>query len=193
MQDQFPFPFGLCIQGFLQGTDRQVTGDVPVCDAGHHTPFMEVNDAAVIPYFMILHKQVCEVRTPPLVWVVRLKFLIQPIFKYLMRFPMFMVRLLRTDDGTEPHFHIHILMYGCGTVGIPLTGQVNRHAPITVNPMMLMVDLLNLCLDFLFMGIEIRLPVLPVVIVSIGIDPQPVQQPADAEFVMVFVNEPISL
>jgi len=84
-------------------------------------------------------------------------------------------------------------MYGCGAVSIALTRQIDRHTPVTVNSIVLMVDLVNLCLDFLFMGIITRLPVFPVVIISVRIDVQPVQQPADAEFFLVFVNESISL
>ncbi len=55
------------------------------------------------------------------------------------------------------------------------------------------VDFRNLFLDCCFLGIIIRLPVFPVVIVGIRADPQAPQQPADAEFFMVLVDKPVSL
>ena len=52
-----------------------------------------------------------------------------------------------------------------------------------------MVDFADLPLDFRFFGIIIRLPVFPVVIVGIRADPQPPQQPADAEFFLRLKNK----
>ena len=193
MQNQFPFTPGLCIQGLPQGADRQVTGNVAVRNAGNHTSVMEVYDAAVVSYLMILQKQVGEIRAPFLIGLIRRKILVQPVFEYLMWFPVFIIQLFRADDGTKVHFHIHIFMYGCGAVIITLTGQIDRHTPVTVNTIVLMVYLVNLCHDFFFMGIIIRLPVFPVVIVGVWVDVQPVQQPTDAEFFPMLVDKSISL
>ena len=193
MQDQLTFACRLWIQCFLQGTYRQATGDVPVSNTGNHAPVMKVYDAAVVPYFMIFQEQVCEIRAPFLVGFIRSKILPQLVFEYLMWFSVFIIRLFRTDNGAKPHFHIHVFVYGGGAVGIAPARQIDCHAPVTVNTVVFMIDFVNLCLDFLFMGIITRLPVFPVVVVCIRIDIQPVQQPADAEFVMVFFDESISL
>ena len=56
-----------------------------------------------------------------------------------------------------------------------------------------MVDFRNLLLNCCFLGVIIRLPVFPVVIIGIRADPQPPQQPADTEFLVVLVDEPVSL
>ena len=58
---------------------------------------------------------------------------------------------------------------------------------------MAMVDAADLLLNLRFLGIIIRLPVFPVVIVGIRADPQLPQQPTGAEFFMVLFNKPISL
>ena len=58
---------------------------------------------------------------------------------------------------------------------------------------MAVVDAADLLLNHRFLGIIICLPVLPVVIVGIRADPQPPQEPADAEFFLMTVNKSISL
>ena len=84
-------------------------------------------------------------------------------------------------------------MDGCSAVIITPTGQIDCHTPIAINTIVFMIDFVNPCLDLCFMGIISYLPVLPVVIISIWIDVQPVQQPTDAEFFLMLVNESISL
>ena len=58
---------------------------------------------------------------------------------------------------------------------------------------MAVIDAADLLLNLCFLGIIIRLPVFPVVVISIRADAQPLQQPAGAIFLMVLVNESISL
>ena len=55
------------------------------------------------------------------------------------------------------------------------------------------VDLINLLMDFCFLGIIIRLLVFLVVIVGIRADPQASEQPAGSEFFIVLVNKSVSL
>ena len=71
--------------------------------------------------------------------------------------------------------------------------QISCHAAVTVHAVMVVVDIPDPLLDLCFLGIIIRLPVFPVVVISIRTDSQPPQQPADAEFLMVLVKESISL
>ena len=84
-------------------------------------------------------------------------------------------------------------MDGCGAVVVSFTLQIGRHAAIAVNTVVPVVNLINLLPDFCFLGKIIRLPVFPVVIVGIRADPQPPQQPADAEFFLMLIDEPVSL
>ena len=84
-------------------------------------------------------------------------------------------------------------MDGSGTVTISFALQIDRHAAIAINTVVPVVDLINLPLDFCFLGIIPCLPVFPVVIVGIRADPQPPQQPADAEFFLMLIDEPVSL
>jgi len=83
-------------------------------------------------------------------------------------------------------------MDSCGAVVVSLALQIGRHAAIAVNTVVPMVNLINLLLDFCFLGKIILLPVFPVVIVSIRVDPQAPEQPAGAELFMVLVNKPVS-
>ena len=76
---------------------------------------------------------------------------------------------------------------------ISLTCQIDGHAPVTIDTIMFMIDFMNLCLHFCFMGVIISLPVFPVVIVSVWINIQPSKQPADTECLMILVNKSISL
>ena len=71
--------------------------------------------------------------------------------------------------------------------------QISCHAAVTVHAVMVVADIPDLLLDLCFLGMIIRLPVFPVVVISIRADSQPLQQPADTVFLMVSVNEPISL
>jgi len=58
---------------------------------------------------------------------------------------------------------------------------------------MAVIDAADLFLNLCFLGIIIRLPVFPVVIVGIRANRQPPQQPADTEFFLMTVNKSISL
>jgi hypothetical protein len=44
-----------------------------------------VERLAVQIYFPILQKQVCEIRTPLLVWLVRMEILLKPVLKYFVQ------------------------------------------------------------------------------------------------------------
>ena len=84
-------------------------------------------------------------------------------------------------------------MDGRGAVTISPAFQIDSHAAVTVYPVMAMVDLPDLFQHFRFMGMVSRLPMFSVVVVGIGTDRQPTEQPAGAEFVVILLNEPISL
>lgn len=144
MQDQFPFDFRLRIQGFLQGSYRKLARNMPVCYAGNDTPVIEVNDTAVVPYLMVLQEQVCEIGTPFLIDGICGKILFEPVFKHFVRFPMLVIRLLWTHDGMKPQFRVHIFMDGRRAAAVTSLSQIDSHAPVTVNAVMLMVDFLNL-------------------------------------------------
>ena len=93
----------------------------------------------------------------------------------------------------QAQFPVHIFMDCCLAIAVPPALQIGSHTAVPVYPIVAVVDFFYLFLDFLFLGIIIRLPVFPVVIVGIRADPQPPQQLADAEFLMVLVDEPVSL
>ncbi len=61
VQNQAALRQMLGIQCFLQGTDCQVTGDVPVCYACNYTPVIEVYDGTVVTYIPVFQEQVCEI------------------------------------------------------------------------------------------------------------------------------------
>ena len=75
VQDQASLCQMLGIQRLLQGAHGQVAGDVPVRYAGHHAPVIEVYDGAVVPDVPVLQEQVCEIRAPFLVRLVRMEVL----------------------------------------------------------------------------------------------------------------------
>ena len=84
-------------------------------------------------------------------------------------------------------------MDGSGAVAVPFALQIGRHAAVAVDAVVPVVDFIYLPLNFCFLDVIIRLPVFPVVIIGIRAEPQPPQQPAGAEFLMVLVDEPVSL
>ena len=122
-----------------------------------------------------------------------MEILIQFVIKYFMGLPWLCPRSLGADDGTQAQFPVHIFMDCCLTVAVPPVLQIGSHTAVPVYSIVAVVDLFDLFLDFLFLGTITRLPVFPVVIVGIRADPQPPQQPADAEFFMVLFDKPISL
>ena len=93
----------------------------------------------------------------------------------------------------QAHFRIHIFMDCCLTVTIPSAFQTGCHAAVSVCSIVAVADLFSLLFGFCLLGIIIRLPVFPVVITGIWSYLQPPEQPADAEFFMVLVDEPASL
>ena len=127
-----------------------------------------------------------------MVWLVRMEVLPEPVLQYFMRLAWLYPRFFRADDGMQAHFNIHIFMDSCSAVVVSLALQIGRHAAIAVNTVVPVVDLINLPLDFCFLGIITCLPVFPVVIVGIRADPQAPEQPAGAELFMVLVNKPVS-
>ena len=153
MQNESLFDGGLGFQCFPKRSDRKVTGDIAVRYAGNHTPVMQIYNGTVIAYFMIRKEQIGKIRAPFPVDFICCKILVQLIIEYLMRFSMFISRLLWTDDGTEVKLRI-------------------------LDTIVRMINLLNLCLYFCFPGIIIRLPVFPVVIVCVWTDFEPAKQPA---------------
>ena len=84
VQDQATLCRMLGMQCLLQGADGQVTGDMTVRYTGRHTPVIEVYDGAVVPYISTLQVQVCEIRTPFLVRLVRMEILLEPVLEYFM-------------------------------------------------------------------------------------------------------------
>ncbi len=193
VQDQASLYQMLGIQRLLQGAHSKIAGNVPVCYAGHYAPVIEVYDGAVVPNVPVLQEQVCEIRAPFLVRFVRMEVLPQLVIKYFMRLARLCPRFPGADDGMQAHLRIHIFMDGSGAVAVPFALQVGCHATVAVNAVVPVVDFIYLSLDFCFLGVIIRLPVFPVVIVGVRTEPQPPQQPAGAEFLMMLVDKPVSL
>ena len=122
-----------------------------------------------------------------------MEILIQFVIEYFMGLPWLCPWFLWADDGMQAQFPVHIFMDCCLAIAVPPALQIGSHTAVPVYSTVAVVDLFDLFPDFLFLGIVIRLPVFPVVIVGIRADPQPPQQPADAEFFMVLFDKPISL
>ena len=154
---------------------------------------MQIYNSAVIAYFMICEEQISEIRAPFSIDFICCEILLQLIIEYLMWFSMLISRLFGTDNRTETKRCVHIFMNSCIIVRITFTLQIDFHTPVAVNSIVRMIYFLNLCLDFCFKGIIIRLPVFPVVVISIWAYTQPSKQPANAKFIMIFFNESISL
>lgn len=78
---------------------------------------------------------------------------------------------------------------------VSFTLQIDFHASVAVNPVVTVIDIfyLDLALAFCFSGIIARFSVFAVVIVGIRMDFHPSQKPAYPEFLLVFLNEPVSL
>lgn len=73
----------------------------------------------------------------------------------------------------QAQFHIHIFMDSRLAVAVSPASQISCHAAVAVHSVVAVVDFTDLLLDFRFLGMITRLPVLPVVIVSIRADPKP--------------------
>ncbi len=126
---------------------------------------------------MIRKEQICKIYAPFPVDFVCVEILIQFIIEYLMWFSVLIFRLLWADDGTESKFCIHIFMNRNCTVRVASAFQIDLHAPVTINTIVDMIDFLNLRVYFCFIGIIIRLPVFPVVIIRVWTDFKPAKEP----------------
>ena len=154
---------------------------------------IEIKDTAVITYLPIFQEQIGEIGTPFLICPLSSKILSQLILKYLVWLPVHIFWLFRTYNRIQPHLFIHILMNGYRTVMEAFACQINGHASVSVHTIVLVVNLPDLCLYLRFLGIVIRLPVFPVVIVSIWANIQPTQQPSQPKIFLIFFDKPISL
>ena len=114
-----------------------------------------------------------EIHTPLPVRHVRMGILIPSIVRYFMGLPGPRPWFLWTGDRIQTQSHIHIFMDRCLAVVISPTLQIGSHTAVPVYSVVVVVDFFDLLLDLLFLGIMIRLPVFPVVIIGIRADPQP--------------------
>ena len=154
---------------------------------------IEIKNTTVITYLPIFQEQVGEICTPFLICPLSSEILSQLILKYLVWLPMYIFWFFRTYNRIQPHLLIHILMDGYRTVMEAFASQINGHASVSVHSIVLVVNLPDLRLYPGFLGIVIRLPVFPVVIVSIRANIQPTQQPAKPKIFLIFFDKPISL
>ena len=115
------------------------------------------------------------------------------IFKHFVGLCVLIIRFPGTDNRTQTTFSIHVFMYGCRTVILSPARQIDSHTPVTIDPVVAMADIFNLRKNLWFLGIIVLLPVFTVVVIGIRTDFKPPQQPADTEFLMMFIYKPISL
>lgn len=99
----------------------------------------------------------------------------------------------KADEGIQPHFRIHVFMYGNRAVMTAPARRIDSHGPVSCNPVMRMVNFSDQRFCCVFLGIIIRLPVFPIVVISIRTDVELPQHPADAEFFVILFYKPISL
>lgn len=78
-------------------------------------------------------------------------------------------------------------------VAISFALQIDPHAAVAVHSVMAVVNFFYLLVYLCFLGVIVRFPLLSVVIVGIRPYPQPSQQPAYPEFLLMFLNESVSL
>ena len=161
--------------------------------ACHNAPVIEIYDGTVIAHIAVFQEQICEIRAPFLVDFLSSEVLFQLVFKYFVGLPGLCAWFPGADDGVQAQLLVHIFMDSRAAVAVPSAFQISCHIAVTVHTIMAVVDIPDLLLNLCFLGMIIRLPVFPVVIISIRADPQPFQQPADSEFLMVLVKKSISL
>ena len=109
----------LGIQCLLQSAYSQVTGNVFVCYTGDYTSVMEIYDGAIVPYGPVFQEQVCEIRAPFLVRLVRMEVLLSFILEYLMGLAWLCPRLFGADDGAQTHLRVHVFMDSHSAVAVP--------------------------------------------------------------------------
>ncbi len=193
MENQFFLELRLCFQRFLQSSDSEAAGVPAVCHTCNDAPVIQVYNAAIVAHFPIFQKQIREICTPLVVHLVFMKFLLQLVFKDFVRFSAPVTRSPRTDEGIQPHFRIHVFVYGNGAVMTAPACQIDGHGPVSCHPVMLIVNFPDQRFGGSFPCIIIRLSVFPIVVISIRTDAKPPQQPADAKVFVMLFHKPISL
>ena len=81
-----------------------------VCYARRHASVTEVYDSTVITHIPIFQEQICEIRAPFLVRLVRMEVLLSFILEYLMGLAWLCPRLFGADDGAQTHLRVHVFM-----------------------------------------------------------------------------------
>lgn len=98
----------------------------------------------------------------------------------------------RADKRAQSHFCVHIFVYGNRAVMTASACQIDSHGPVSGHSVMRMVNIPDLRFCCFFLGIIIRLPVFPVVVISVWTYRKPSEKPADAKLLMIPIYKPIS-
>ncbi len=191
VQDQTLATDPLGFERLPQGADGEAAGDVPVGQAGDNAAVVQVDDRAVVADLAALQEQVGEIRAPLLVRHVRAEVPAQQVFEHLVRLPVRVHGPPAADDGPEPDLPVHVLVDGCGAEPVSRALQVDSHDAVAVDPVVAVVNLHDLLLHLLLSRVVARLPVPPVVVVGVRADAELPEQPADAELLLVLVDESI--
>ena len=90
-------------------------------------------------------------------------------------------------------FFIHVLKHRGFAKNNTLTQQEDSHATVPKNTAELVVNAFYFIAYFCFTSMISCFFALQIIVVSVGMNPHPIEHPADAEFILMFRNKPISL
>ena len=86
---------------------------------------------------------------------------------------------------------IHILMNGSVAQFDPFSGQKNSHTAVAQNSSKLMIDFLDLMTDFFLFLAVFRFSPFQIIVICVGIDLHPSQEPPQSELLFMGFYEPI--
>ena len=130
---------------------------------------------------------------PLLVNLFCLEILVQQIIKKLVYGAFLVIWLLPSNNGMKIQLLIHVVMNSRSIKVNMLSFHENLHAAVTINTVMLMVYRGDFLEHALFLSTISRLPIFQEVVVGIRENVEFTQQPAYTKFMMMFLDEPISL
>ena len=96
--------------------------------------------------------------------LIAVKILLKEVGEHLMCFPLMVFRAFSAGDRQDPQFCIHIFMHSQGIQNNACSFQIGLHHTVTINAIVLMIDLFNLLLNALLFFPLGRLAMLSIVI-----------------------------
>ena len=135
---------------------------------------------------------ICEICAPYAVRSRNGKVLIQQVLKYLVRFAFPVSGFASPANAVELKLLIHIFMYGSFAQVNPISLKKHLHTSVTEDAAKFVVNAFYFVTGVAFLNVIRILAMLEIVVIGVGMNPHPSQEPPQTECFTIGLDESIS-